>query len=77
MGKGSRNRIGRDDDILVKNPKKAKKRRAHRPLPKWVVPVIAGVVAVAIVVGAVMLVLMNNGTFKRTNILVKSQKNSK
>ena len=77
MGKGSRNRIGRDDDIFVKNPKKAKKRRAHRPLPKWVVPVVAGVVAVAIVVAAILLVLLNNGTFKRTNILVKSQTSSK
>lgn len=77
MGKGSRNRIGRDEDILVKNPKKSKKRRVHRPLPKWVVPAIAGVVAVAIAVGAIVLVLMNNGTFKRTNILVKSQKDSK
>lgn len=77
MGKGSRNRIGRDDDILVRKPRKAKKHRVHRPLPKWVVPVISAVVAVAIAVTAIMLVLMNNGTFKRTNILVKSQESRK
>ena len=78
MGKGSRNRIGREEEnILAKKTVRSKKRHTHRPLPKLLVPIVAAVLVVAIAVTAIMVALVNNGTFKRTNILVKSQKNGK
>ncbi|MBQ3640215.1 MAG: hypothetical protein II955_06820 [Clostridia bacterium] len=78
MGKGNRNRIGRDDEnILARKPAKSKKRRVRRPLPKLLVPIVSAVLVVAIAVAAITVALWNNGTFKRTNILVKSQKSGK
>ena len=78
MGKGNRNRVGREDDnVLTKKSVKAKKRRARRPLPKLLIPIVSLVVVVAIVVAAVALALYNNGTFKRYNVLVKSQTSGK
>ncbi len=78
MGKGNRNRIGRDDEsVLTKKPAKSKKRRVKRPLPKLLVPIISLVVVIAIVVTAIMVSMFNNGTFKRWNVLVKSQESSK
>ena len=78
MGKGSRNRIEREDGpVLTRKPAKPKKRRVRRPLPKLLLPIVSAVLVVAIAVTAIMFALMNNGTFKRTNILVKSQKSGK
>ena len=79
MGKGNRNRTGRDDEnVLVSNKTaKPKKRRARRPLPKLLVPIVALVLVVAIAVTAIVVALANNGTFKRNNVLVKSQKSGK
>ncbi len=78
MGKGNRNRVGREDsELLVRKPAKAKKHRPHRPLPKLLVPIVALVVVVAIVVTAVAVSLVNGGTFKRNNVLVKSQTSGK
>lgn len=69
MGKGNRNRTTRVDVA----PSKKKSPRAHKPLPKWLIPAISLVVVVAIVAAIVLVALSNNGTFKRTNILVKSK----
>ena len=79
MGKGYRNRDGRvtDDSILTKPKKMKKQKKSRTPLPKWVVPVIVSVVAVAVVFAIVFAALASGGTFKRNNILVKSQKTSK
>ncbi len=76
MGKGNRNRTGRDDEWLSLSssaPAKNKKARPRKPLPKWVVPLISIVLAVAIVAGVALFAMNNNGFFKRVNVLVKSQ----
>ena len=79
MGKGYRNRDGRatDDSILTKPKKSTKQKKSRAPLPKWVVPVIVSVVAAVVVFAIVFAALAKGGTFKRNNILVKSQKTSK
>ena len=77
MGKGNRSRDGRDDAILTKTQKQKKQKRGHRPLPKWLVPTLVSVVAVLIVFAIVFVALVNNGVFKRNNVLVKSQEQNK
>ena len=77
MGKGNRSRDGRDTSILT-NPQKPKKQKKGRaPLPKWLVPTLISVVAVIVVFAIVFAALVNNGVFKRNNVLVKSQEQSK
>lgn len=73
MGKGYRNRDGRDDSILTKTQKTKKQKKGRRPMPKWIVPTLIAIVAVAVVFAIVFSALINNGVFKRNNILVKSQ----
>lgn len=77
MGKGNRGRDGRDDSILTKTQKPKKQKKGHAPLPKWLVPTLVSVVAVIIVFAIVFAALVNNGVFKRNNVLVKSQQQSK
>ncbi len=77
MGKGNRSRDGRDDSILTKTQKPKKQKRGHRPLPKWLVPTLVSIVAVVVVFAIVFAALVNNGVFKRNNVLVKSQQQSK
>lgn len=78
MGKGNRNRIGREEsDVLTSRPAKTRKRRTRRPLPKLLFPIVALVLVVAFAVTAITIALVNNGTFKRNNVLIKSQKSGK
>ncbi len=77
MGKGNQSRDGRDDSILTKTQKQKKQKKGHAPLPKWLVPTLVSVVAVIIVFAIVFAALVNNGVFKRNNVLVKSQQQSK
>ncbi len=79
MGKGNRNRTGKDDGLLTgtSSPAKTKKSRPRKPLPKWLVPLISIVLVVAIVAGVVLFAMGRNGFFKRMNILVKSQTSGK
>lgn len=76
MGKGYRNRDGRDDSILTKTQKTKKQKKGRRPMPKWIVPTLVAIVAVVAVFAIVFSALINNGVFKRNNILVKSQQQS-
>lgn len=71
MGKGSRNRINRE----VEPKKKAQKntRKYRKPLSGTVKGIIAAAVCLVVVVAIVFGSLVSNGTFKRNNILVKSQ----
>lgn len=77
MGKGYRNRDERDDAVLTKTQKPKKQKKGRQPLPKWVVPTIVTIVAVVVVFAIVFAALVNNGVFKRNNVLVKSQQQSK
>lgn len=71
MGKGNRNRTGREESVFT--AKKTGAKKVRRPLPKLLVPIISLVLAIVVVVVIVIAVMANNGTFKRNNILVKSQ----
>ncbi len=77
MGKGYRNRDERNDLALTKSKKQRRQKRSHHPLPKWLIPVLLSVAAVAVVFAIVFTSMASNGTFKRNNILVKSQTKSK
>ena len=79
MGKGNRSRDGRnvDDSILTKTQKTKKQKKGRRPMPKWIVPTLVAIVAIAVVFAIVFSALINNGVFKRNNVLVKSQQQNK
>lgn len=65
--------MGNKNNGFISKKLKGKKRRAGRPLPKWLVPVVSLVLIVAVVAGIAVAVMANNGTFKRNNILMKSK----
>ena len=60
MGKGNRNRQTRFEDKQV-NPQRYEKKKQHKPAPRWLMPLIAIVLAVAIVAAIVVNVLINGG----------------
>ncbi len=72
MGKGNRNRQTRFEDKQV-NPQRYEKKKQHKPAPRWLMPLIAIVLAVAIVAAIVVNVLINGGVIYRHRILIKSQ----
>ena len=72
MGKGNRNRINREIEPKKEQPKK-KIKRYRRPLSSGAKKAIWSSVCVLLVVGIVFASLISAGTFKRANVLVKSQ----
>ena len=71
MGKGSRNRLNREN---VSKPEPKKKQAKYRkPLSGTAKGIIAGAVCLVVLVAVVLGTLTANGTFKRSNILVHSK----
>ena len=71
MGKGSRSRALRAEE-KINHPEKYKKKQ-HKPVPKWIAPLVALIVVVAIVVGVVFSILNVNGVMRRAKISVSSE----
>ena len=72
MGKGSRNRDYRGID-KVDAPQKYKTNKKRKGHKSWLKPAISIAIAVVLVLGIVAGVMLSNGTFRRMQILVKSQ----
>ncbi len=74
MGKGNRNRQTRVQEQLDAPVKTQKKKKHRKPFhaPKWLLPVIAGVLVLAIAFGIVYSALNSTGMFERNRIIVKS-----
>lgn len=70
MGKGSRNRELRDADRRASGNQYTK---AKKQTPKWLTPVIAIVLVVAMLFGIGAYIVSNNGMIERNRILVKSK----
>ena len=73
MGKGNRNRDLRTVEYVNAPVKKKKAPKAKKPMPEWLKRTISIAVVVVLVVGIVAGILASNGTFKRWQVLVKSQ----
>ncbi len=77
MGKGNRNRQNREveEQIEIVNaaPAKKKKTRVRKPLSPKVKSIIAYAITIVLLLGALVGILAGAGTFKRANIVVKSQ----
>ena len=75
MGQGNRNRQNREErvEIVSATPAKKKKTRVRKPLPPKVKSIITYAVTVLLLVGALVGVLAGMGTFKRVNVVVKSE----
>ena len=75
MGKGNRNRQNREErvEIVSATPAKKKKTRVRKPMPPVVKSIITYAVTVLLLVGALVGILAGMGTFKRANIVVKSE----
>lgn len=76
MGKGSRNRENRAQtggDGFYSYQEMKNKKNKKQGTPKWLFPLIAIVLVVALLGGAVTAALADNGVFKRGNVLIKSQ----
>ncbi len=71
MGKGSRSRAVHAEEKL-NNPEKFNKKQ-HKPAPKWVAPLIALVLVLAVVVGVVFSILNVNGVMRRAKTSVSSE----
>ena len=71
MGKGSRSRAVHAEEKL-NNPEKFNKKQ-HKPAPKWVAPLVALVLVLAVVVGVVFSILNVNGVMRRAKTSVTSE----
>ena len=72
MGKGSRNRDYRGFD-QVDAPQKYKTNKKKKRVARWLKPAISIAITVILVLGIVAGIMASNGTFRRMQILVKSQ----
>ncbi len=72
MGKGNRNRDNRDVE-KIDTPQKVKEPKKHKISKERMKSIIAIAVAVVLVLGIVAAFMASNGTFRRMQILVKSQ----
>ena len=75
MGKGTRNRQNREEavEIVSATPAKKKNTRVRKPLSPKVKSIITYAVTILLLVGALAGILSGMGTFKRANIIVKSE----
>lgn len=74
MGKGNRNRDMRGvEQVNAPVAKRKTAPKAKKPMPTWLKRAITIAVVVVLVLGIVAAILASNGTFKRWQVLVKSQ----
>ncbi len=75
MGKGTRNRQNREEtvEVVSATPAKKKNTRVRKPLSPKVKSIITYAVTILLLVGALAGILSGMGTFKRANIIVKSE----
>lgn len=72
MGKGNRNRDNRDAEKL-EAPQKVKVRKTHKISKERIKSIITIAVTVVVVLGIIAAFMASNGTFRRMQILVKSE----
>lgn len=72
MGKGNRNRDSRDVEKL-ETPQKVKMRKKHKISKERLKSIITIAVTVVVVLGIIAAFMASNGTFRRMQILVKSE----
>ena len=75
MGKGTRNRQNREEavEIVSATPAKKKKTRVRKPLSPKVKSILTYAVTILLLLGALAGILSGMGTFKRANVIVKSE----
>ncbi len=74
MGKGTRNRQNREETVEIVSAAPAKKKtRVRKPLSPKVKSIITYAVTILLLLGALAGILAGAGTFKRANVIVKSE----